>query len=116
MDRHGSRVVDVLWTQAELEKKEELAQTLLAHEEQLTADFYGSIVLRNCDIAHYRKQQAGWAHQQKAAGKKRQLFQDILSEGQSLPAAPRKRTVSMKSDDESIATEAKKKRKKKKST
>ena len=114
VDRYGSRVVDMLWRQSELERKEELAQTLLAHEEQLTADFYGSIVLRNCDIAHYRKQQVGWVDQQKAAGKRRQLFQDMLSESQS-PAAglQRKRTASMKDNDEIVISETKKKKKKK---
>lgn len=112
-DKYGSRVVDVMWKHSELEKKEELAQTLLANEEQLAEDFYGSIVLRNCDIAHYRKQQAGWLEQQKAAEKRQLLFQDMLSEGQS-PAVEkqRKRTASMKDSDDIVVTGSRKKKSK----
>lgn len=85
MDKHGSRVVDVLWRMSEVSKKEDLAVLLLAHEEELTADFHGSIVLRNCNIAHFRKKQAGWLDQQRAAGRKREIFQDILGEGCHTP-------------------------------
>ena len=79
-DTHGSRVVDALWQHCEVGRKESLARELMAHEEELSADFYGRIVLRNCNIAHYKKKQAAWQEVQNAADKRRQLFQDIISE------------------------------------
>lgn len=33
----------------------ELAQELMSHEEELSADFYGRIVVWNCNVAHYMK-------------------------------------------------------------
>lgn len=73
-------MVDTLWQVSEVSKKEELAKVLLAHEEELSADFYGSIVLRNCNITHFRKRQEGWLESQRAASKKRELFQDLLGD------------------------------------
>ena len=80
-DKHGSRVVDVVWRRCQVDRKEGIAALLLANEEELSADFHGGIVLRNCDIAHFRKKQAGWLEGQKAASKRRELFEDILGEG-----------------------------------
>lgn len=81
VDRYGSRVVDVVWRRSQVTRKEEIAALLLVHEEELSADFHGGIVLRNCDIAHFRKKQAGWLEGQRAASKKREMFQDILGDG-----------------------------------
>ena len=100
-DKHGSRVVDTVWRHSQLDRKEEIAKLLLAHEDELSADFHGSIVLRNCNIAHFRKKQEGWAEQQRAASRKRELFQDLLEEGgqssatgQSSPDRKKKRLQS----------------------
>ena len=79
-DKHGSRVVDVVWRQSEISKKEELAEILLTNEEELMGDFYGQIVLRNCNISHYKKKQASWQEQQRVMEKKRHLFEDIITE------------------------------------
>jgi len=56
------------------------AKELLAHEDKLSSDFYGQIVLRNCNVAHYRKKQSAWQAEQQAAERRRGLFQDIFSE------------------------------------
>jgi hypothetical protein len=73
--------VDVVWRRSQVERKEEVAALLLAHEEELLADFHGGIVLRNCDIAHFKKKQTGWVEEQRAINKKREMFQDILEDG-----------------------------------
>ena len=78
VDRYGSRVVDMLWKVSDVERKKEMVKILLAHEEELAADFHGSIVLRNCNIAHFRSQQEGWLEGQKMAGKRKELFQEIF--------------------------------------
>ena len=85
-DKYGSRVVDAVWRNCEVSKKEILAQELLSHENELSDDFYGQIVLRNCNIAHYRRKQAVWQEKEKATEKTWELFQDILDE----PAEQRK--------------------------
>ncbi len=70
--------MDSLWKTQDLEKKSDIAKVLLAQEDKLSADFYGNIVLRNCNIASYKSQQGEWAEAQRQAGKKKELFQDLL--------------------------------------
>ena len=79
-DKHGSRVVDVLWRQSEVQKKQELAEQLIAHEDELFTNYYGKIVLRNCNISHYKKKQAAWQDVERATERRRELFEDILGE------------------------------------
>lgn len=79
-DKHGSRVVDAVWRNCEVSKKEILAQELLSHENELSDDFYGQIVLRNCNIAHYRRKQAVYQEREKATEKTWEIFRDILDE------------------------------------
>ena len=78
-DRSGSRVVDSVWRHCEVKRKKAIVQKLITHEEKLTSDFYGRIVLRNCNVAHYKKRQAAWQGDQCAAAYRRDLFQDIVS-------------------------------------
>ena len=77
-DKYGSRVVDILWRQSEVQQKQELAEQLIPHEEELSANYYGKIILRNCNISHYKKKQAAWQDVERATEKRRELFQDIL--------------------------------------
>lgn len=103
----------MLWKLSQLAEKEEMAKQLLAHEEELSADFHGSIVLRNCNMAHFKKKQAGWLEQQRAADKKRELFQDLL-EGPSQPAVDSVRNKKRKrvlDDDDGTLTVNKKRKK-----
>ena len=79
-DKHGSRVVDVLWRQSEVQRKQELAEQLIAHEDELFTNYYGKIILRNCNISHYKKKQAAWQDVERATDRKRELFEDILGE------------------------------------
>ena len=86
-DKHGSRVVDAVWKHCEVSKKGALASELLKHEDELTASFFGKIVLRNCNIAHYKRKQVAWQELQRAKDKKRELFRDITDS----PASGRKK-------------------------
>jgi hypothetical protein len=58
-------VVDVLWRQSEVQRKQ---------------DFYGKIVLRNCNTSHYKKKQAAWQDGERATERRRELFQDIIED------------------------------------
>lgn len=82
-----------MWGRSQIPRKEELARLLLAHEEELAADFYGSIVLRNCNIAYFRKRQVGWQEEQLAASRKRDMFEDILGEGGAVVGVGEKRKI-----------------------
>jgi len=79
-DKQGSRVADVLWRQTEVQRKQELAKQLMAYEEELSANFYGKMVLRNCNISHYKKKRTAWQDVERATEKRRELFQDILED------------------------------------
>ena len=52
---------------------------LLGNEEELCSDYYGKFVLRNVNALHYKKMQGAWQSQQQSAGKRQELFQDIIS-------------------------------------
>ena len=90
-DKHGSRVVDILWRQCEIGRKDQLAKLLLTHEEELADDFYGQIVLRNCNITHYKKKQDVWRDKERAAEKRRNLFEEIIGEEEQLVPKTKKR-------------------------
>ena len=79
-DKHGSRVVDVLWRRSEVQRKQELAEQLIAHEDELFANYYGKIILRNCNISHYKKKQTAWQDVERATERRRELFQDIIED------------------------------------
>ena len=79
-DKHGSRVVDVLWRQSEVQRKQELAEQLIAREDELYANYYGNIILRNCNISHYKKKQTAWQDVERATEKRRELFQNIIED------------------------------------
>lgn len=81
--------MDSLWRQCEIGHKDQLAKLLLTHEEELTGDFYGHIVLRNCNIVHYKKKQDVWRIGERAAERKRNLFEDIIGDGK--PATKRRK-------------------------
>ena len=78
-DRSGSRVVDAVWRHCEVKRKNTIAKKMLVLEEKLASDFYGRIVLRNCNVAHYKKKQAVWQGDQRAVAHRRNLFRDIVS-------------------------------------
>lgn len=61
-------------------QKESLVQELLTHEGSLGDSFYGRIVLRNCNVTHYKRKQAAWQSGQQAAERKRELFRDIVTD------------------------------------
>jgi nucleolar protein 9 len=79
-DKHGSRVVDSIWRSSDIATKEGLATDLLRYETELAEDFYGRIVMRNCNISHYRRKQEVWQEKIAVAAKTRELFHDILEE------------------------------------
>ena len=73
-------MVDVLWRQSEVQRKQELAEQLITHEDDLYANYYGKIILRNCNISHYKKKQTAWQDVERATEKRRELFQDIIED------------------------------------
>ena len=99
--------MDAVWRYCEVGRKEEIARQLLAHEDKLTSDFYGQIVLRNCNVAHYRKKQAAWQADQQAAERRRGLFQDIFSEDDVSKAPGKGRRAKRRKDDSGATTRRK---------
>ena len=72
-DKHGNRVVDVLWRQSEVQRKQELVEQLIAREDELFTNYYGKIILRNCNIkfCHFKKKQAAWQDVERATERKK---------------------------------------------
>eukprot|EP00731_Ephydatia_muelleri_P026882 Em0018g982a len=78
--KHGSRLVESVWRHCTVSQKEAIVSELLASEEELSADFYGKFVLRNVNASHFKRKQNVWQTQQEMAGKRRELFQDIIGD------------------------------------
>ena len=76
--KHGSHLVDTCWKYSEIVTKREIAEELLAHEEELKSDYYGKFVLRNCNIESFKRKQGKWQEKQKEAERTTALFDDIL--------------------------------------
>ena len=107
-DKHGSRVMDALWRSSDVTVKESLAERLIAHEAELTEDFYGRIVMRNCNVAHYRRKQAVW---QEKAPNALELFEDILDDVNA-PSSKRRKCSNRALVEDSLPDLPRKKKKK----
>ena len=97
--------MDALWRSSEVSLKESLAEELIAHEAELAEDFYGRIVMRNCNLSHYRRKQAMWQEKTVTAANARELFHDILedkltdSQAVNAPSLKKKRKSKTLSED-----------------
>ncbi len=83
--------MDAVWRNCEVGRKETLAHELLAHEEELSSNFFGKIVLRNCNVSHYKRKQAVWKEEERGVAKRREMFQDILGGEETEVQQQRKR-------------------------
>ncbi|XP_066484733.1 nucleolar protein 9 [Tiliqua scincoides] len=78
--KHGSRVLDSMWSRATLTAKQEMAQELVAHEQQLRHDPFGHHLVRNFALTHFLKRRRDWDRHQEAEKKRRELFAEILED------------------------------------
>ncbi|XP_070810387.1 nucleolar protein 9 [Pituophis catenifer annectens] len=78
--KHGSRVLDAIWSRASLPARRELAQELAEHEPQLRHDPFGHHLVRNFALTHFLKRRRDWDSHQQAEKKRRDLFAEILED------------------------------------
>ncbi|XP_053118829.1 nucleolar protein 9 isoform X2 [Hemicordylus capensis] len=78
--KHGSRVLDAVWSKATLPAKREMAQELAEHEQQLRHDPFGHHLIRNFALTHFLKRRQDWERHQEAEKKRRELFAEILED------------------------------------
>jgi len=79
-EKQGSHVVETCWRQAEVKHKEDITQELALSEQQLTSNFYGRIVLKNCGVEHFKRKDNTWHEKEQRAARKRKLLEEILEE------------------------------------
>lgn len=79
-EKQGSHVVETCWRQAEVKHKEAITQELALSEQQLTSNFYGRIVLKNCGVEHFKRKDKTWYEKEQKAARKRKLLEEILEE------------------------------------
>nr|XP_056719573.1 nucleolar protein 9 [Euleptes europaea] len=78
--KHGSRVLDAIWSRATLPAKREMAQELAEHEQKLRNDPFGHHLVRNFALTHFLKRRRDWDRLQEAEKKRRELFAEILED------------------------------------
>ncbi|XP_058872973.1 nucleolar protein 9 [Acipenser ruthenus] len=76
--KHGSRVLDKLWSVAVLGSRRAIAEELASRESELRADQFGHHAVRNFALSHFLKRRREWEELQTAQSKKRKMFDDIL--------------------------------------
>lgn len=73
--------MDAIWRNSDVSMKEGVAKELMIHETELADDFYGRIVLRNCNVSHYRRKQSVVEEDGISRGTAtKNLFSDILQD------------------------------------
>lgn len=78
--RHGSRVLDAIWSGAALGARKEIAAELGEQNQQLIQDAFGHHVARNVALTTFLKRRATWEQEQSAVAKRRQALNSILGD------------------------------------
>ena len=82
-DKFGSRVVEALYSVAELKRKRKIVGHLAACKIELEADFHGRITLSKCRVGQFAAPQGGeeaWAEREASMAKKKEMFAEILAD------------------------------------
>ncbi|XP_045864650.1 nucleolar protein 9 isoform X2 [Meles meles] len=78
--RHGSRVLDAIWSGAALGARKEIATELGERNQELMRDPFGHHVARNVALTTFLKRQEAWEQQQGAVAKRRRALNSILED------------------------------------
>ncbi|KAL1780772.1 nucleolar protein 9 [Sigmodon hispidus] len=78
--RHGSRVLDAIWSGASLGSRKEIAAELGERNQELIQDAFGHHVARNVALTTFLKRRATWEQQQSAVAKRRRALNSILAD------------------------------------
>ncbi|MBW00370.1 Nucleolar protein 9, partial [Eschrichtius robustus] len=78
--RHGSRVLDAIWSGAALGARKEIAAELGARNQELIRDPFGHHVARNVALTTFLKRREAWEQQQGAVAKRRRALNSILED------------------------------------
>lgn len=76
--------METCWRQAEVKYKEDITQELVLSEQQLTSNFYGRIVLKNCGVEHFKRKDKTWHEKEHKAARKRKLLEEIFEEREDI--------------------------------
>ncbi|XP_025775512.1 nucleolar protein 9 [Puma concolor] len=78
--RHGSRVLDAIWSGAALGARKEIAAELGERNQELIRDPFGHHVARNVALTTFLKRRVAWEQQQGAVAKRRRALNSILED------------------------------------
>uniref|UniRef100_A0A8C9MCT7 NOP9 nucleolar protein n=1 Tax=Panthera tigris altaica TaxID=74533 RepID=A0A8C9MCT7_PANTA len=78
--RHGSRVLDAIWSGATLGARKEIAAELGERNQELIRDPFGHHVARNVALTTFLKRREAWEQQQGAVAKRRRALNSILED------------------------------------
>ncbi|XP_009425871.3 nucleolar protein 9 isoform X1 [Pan troglodytes] len=78
--RHGSRVLDAIWSGAALRARKEIAAELGEQNQELIRDPFGHHVARNVALTTFLKRREAWEQQQGAVAKRRRALNSILED------------------------------------
>nr|XP_010994097.1 nucleolar protein 9 isoform X2 [Camelus dromedarius] len=78
--RHGSRVLDAIWSGAALGARKEIAAELGERNQELIRDTFGHHVARNVALTTFLKRREAWEQQQGAVAKRRRALNSVLED------------------------------------
>lgn len=93
-DKQSSHVVETCWSHVDTSHKELILQELLQDEHKLAKDFFGSKVIKKCNLEQFKRKKCGWIEREEKANKKRQIFDKIIHEEER----KKKKTKGMKEE------------------
>lgn len=80
LNQFGSHVVDRCFQAASIELRQKIGEKLVTHKTKLEDSQYGRLVLRNCQISNFERNQDYWKSAQDSSKRKRSMFADILDD------------------------------------
>ncbi|KAL5264945.1 hypothetical protein ACHWQZ_G005891 [Mnemiopsis leidyi] len=75
----GSRIVEAMWLAADSPLKSAIAQTLIAKEQAIRENTYGSIVFKNCNLKAFKQGLNMWEESERKKKKNVESFEKIIN-------------------------------------
>jgi len=76
----GSRIVEAMWQAADSQIKSSIAQILIAKEQAIRDNTYGSIVWKNCNLKAFKQGVNTWEEWERKKKKNMESFEEIISD------------------------------------
>lgn len=86
--------MDSCWKHSELKHKQFIVNELLLAEKELTENYYGKFVMRNCNVEYYKKRGCLGEGSYSSKEKVKKMFSDIVDTSVSMTTSQKRKSRS----------------------